>query len=130
MSIVIVDDSATNLIVLKCLSAAAGKPNAITFTGGMEALNALSGMRCELVIVDYSMPDLDGIEFITHLRRDPLHIDTPVIMVTHSAERDVRLRALDAGATDFLSKPVDPAEFKARVRNLCRRPEAQVSLAS
>lgn len=127
MSIAIVDDSATNLVVLKCLSAAAGMSDVKTFTSAVHALDTLEDVQCDLIIVDYSMPDCDGIEFIKRLRNGKLNAETPVIMVTHSAERDVRLRALEVGATDFLNKPVDPAEFKARVRNLARRHEANVA---
>lgn len=130
MSIIIVDDSVTNLAVLKCLSAAAGRPDAQSYSNAVTALDALSRGPADVVVVDYSMPDLDGITFIERLRAMPHHAETPVIMVTHSADREVRVRALDAGATDFLNKPVDPAEFKARIRNLLRLTEARLAASA
>jgi putative two-component system response regulator len=120
MAVVIVDDSATNLVVLKHLSASVHSSDTVTFSDPKAAVAYLAKHQAEIVIVDFSMPGMNGIEFISAVRRQPRHAETPIVMVTQTSDREIRMRALDAGATDFLSKPVDPSEFKARVKNLLK----------
>jgi DNA-binding response OmpR family regulator len=120
MAVVIVDDSATNLIVLKHLSAALHSFDIVTFSDAKAALDYLTKQASELIIVDFAMPQMNGIEFITMVRQQPHHVETPIVMVTQMSDRDIRMRALEAGATDFLNKPVDPSEYKARLRNLLK----------
>lgn len=120
MSIVIVDDSMTNLVVLKHLAKAQSDRAVITFSGALAARQHLREHNADLVIVDCEMPELNGIDFISEMRQLPHHAETPVVMVTNHVEREIRLNALAAGATEFLSKPVEANEFKLRVRNLLR----------
>src|SRR6195256_3621932 len=72
----------------------------------------------DLVLVDYMMPEMDGIEFVKRLRALPGYEHVPIVMVTVHDDRKVRYAALDAGITDFLTKPVDSRECLARCRNL------------
>jgi two-component system response regulator RpfG len=72
----------------------------------------------DLVLVDYMMPEMDGIEFVKRLRALPGYEHVPIVMVTVHDDRKVRYAALDAGITDFLTKPVDARECLARCRNL------------
>ena len=118
MSIVIVDDSATNLIVLKHLAKSHGERQVLTFVKPEDARDHLSSNKADLLIVDCEMPGIDGISFIREMRRLSQHRETPIIMVTSHSDGAIRHEALSAGATDFLSKPVDANEFKMRVRNL------------
>jgi DNA-binding response OmpR family regulator len=118
MSIVIVDDSITNLIVLKHLAKTHGERPILTFSNPEGARDYLSCNSADLVIVDCEMPGLDGISFISQMRAFRHHGKTPVLMVTNHREGEVRHAALAAGATEFLSKPVNAAEFKLRLRNL------------
>jgi putative two-component system response regulator len=120
MAVVIVDDSVTNLVVLKSLMASVRSSEIVTFSDSEKAAQYLATHGSDLIIVDYSMPKMNGIEFISTVRRQPHHAETPIVMVTQQSDREVRMRALDVGATDFLSKPVDPSEFKARARNLLK----------
>ena len=64
------------------------------------------------------MPTPDGIEFIQEYRKLRPAAQTPIVMITGEQDREVRRQALDIGASDFVSKPADPVEFLARVRNL------------
>jgi putative two-component system response regulator len=75
------------------------------------------------------MPQLDGLEFIGRLRAIAGRADIPIVMVTADTESDVRHRALELGAQDFLNKPVDNIELRARVRNLLalRKTQRQLS---
>lgn len=72
----------------------------------------------DLLLLDYRMPDIDGLEFARRFRRWPLHRDIPIILVTAVGDEPVRQAALDAGVIDFLVKPVRPRELRARCRNL------------
>ena len=87
---------------------------------GQEALNAMSDVRPHLVLCDVNMPGLTGIEVCRRLKQDPTYRLTPVVMVTGQAQREARLEGLEAGADDFLAKPVDPQELLIRVRSLVR----------
>jgi len=120
MSIVIIDDSATNLIVLKYIAASGGERPVVTFSQPAEARNYLSENTADLVIVDCEMPGLDGISLVNQVRQFRHHADTPIIMVTNHTEGQIRHAALASGVTEFLSKPVDSAELKLRIRNLLR----------
>lgn len=120
MAIVIVDDSATNLIVLKRMAGGQSAVPVIAFSSSKAALDHLVAHTADLIIVDCEMPELGGIELISRVRAVSHHCETPIVMVTHHSASEVRREALAAGATEFLSKPVDASEFKVRVRNLLR----------
>lgn len=119
--VAIVDDRITNRTIFSQLTASVGKGIHVqAFSDAFEALAWLHGRTVDLVITDYRMPGLDGAEFIRRLRGQPFGDDVPVVVVTAYADRESRLEALDAGATDFLHSPVDPSEFRTRVRNLLK----------
>jgi two-component system response regulator RpfG len=82
----------------------------------------------DLVLVDYMMPEMDGIEFVKRLRALPGYEHVPIVMVTVHDDRKVRYAALDAGITDFLTKPVDARECLARCRNLLTLRRQQLAL--
>jgi len=118
MDVVIVDDMQINLALLGRLIAQLGVNQTSSFLVPEEALAFCATQVPDLLIVDYLMPGLDGINFIRKFRALPGREDIPVLMVTASDERAVRLDALEAGANDFLSKPLDRTEFFARTRNM------------
>ena len=76
--------------------------------------------RPDFIITDYKMPGMNGAAFIARVRAEPALADIPVMVITVFEERNYRLRALDAGATDFLLSPVDHREFVTRARNLLK----------
>jgi putative two-component system response regulator len=119
MQIVIVDDVEANLLLLRhFISLQEGAHDVQAFTDAQQALDFCQLTAPDLVITDYMMPGLDGIEFIRRLRATPARGEVPVLMVTANDEIDVRHRALEAGANDFLTKPLDKVEFRARLRNM------------
>lgn len=116
--VLIVDDSENTLILFEALLKRMENCVSVKFSSAVAGLANAQQEDYDLVIVDYMMPDLNGIDFITRFRQTPGRENTPVLMVTANDQRQVRYRALDAGATDFLTKPVDKIEFMARVNNM------------
>ena len=129
-SIVIVDDRITNRNIFAKLSASIEEGISVkAFGEPAEALAWLEKNPPELVITDFKMPQMDGAEFIRRLRLLPAGRDVPVVVITVYEERSFRLRALEAGATDFLHSPVDHHEFVTRARNLLKMHRQQIELA-
>ncbi len=119
MHIVIVDDVEANLLLLKhFISQQEGAHEVQAYTDPQQALTHCQTAMPDLVIVDYMMPVLDGVAFIQRLRATAGRGSVPVLMVTANDEVDVRHRALESGANDFLTKPLDHVEFRARLRNM------------
>ena len=128
--IVIVDDRVTNRHIFSKLAASIGPDVSVrAFGSPVEALEWLAENAADLIITDYKMPEMNGAEFIRALRRIPHAADAPVVAITVHEERSFRLRALEAGATDFLTSPVDHHEFVTRTRNLLTLREHQLMLA-
>ena len=118
MNVVVVDDTPINVSLLSHLIARLPDCSPVTFTEPQKGLDWSLQNVPDLVIVDYMMPELDGIEFIRRFRSAPGRADIPVLMVTANDQVAVRHQALDAGANDFLTKPIDKTEFMARSRNM------------
>lgn len=112
MTLVIVDDCPLNLAILKRLSSSKGARDVLAFTDPFKALEHLSTVSAEVIIVDHSMEGLDGIELVRRLRADGPNQSTPIVMVTGSEAPDTRSLAAWAGVQDFLVKPIDVAQFK------------------
>lgn len=119
MQIVIVDDVEANLLLLRhFIGKLDGEHEVQSFLDPRQALAHLRDSDPDLLIVDYMMPELDGIGLVQALRATPRGTDLPVLMVTANDELEVRHRALEAGVNDFLTKPLDRVEFRARMRNM------------
>lgn len=117
--ILIVDDVPTNRIILKVKLTAACY-EATMAASGPEALTLARRAPPDLILLDYAMPDMDGIAVCAALRADPATCRIPVIMFTNTADEAARISALRAGADDFLIKPIDDKVLMARIRNLMR----------
>ena len=116
--IAIIDDSDINLTLLKALVNKLGECEPLLFQESPKGLAWCSENLPELIIVDYMMPELDGIQLISRLRKVVGREEVPILMITANDDKDVRYQALQSGATDFLTKPIDRVEFSARVRNM------------
>jgi two-component system cell cycle response regulator len=89
-------------------------------SGGQEALDRIASEPPDIILLDVMMPGLDGFEVCRRLKLDAQTRHIPVLMVTALDGRDARLRALDVGADDYLTKPIDDVQLMARLRNLVR----------
>ena len=87
---------------------------------GLAALQAVNERKPHVVLLDVNMPGMNGIDVCRRIKQDLANRLTPVVLVTGMAQREKRLEGLEAGADDFLSKPVDAQELLARVRSLVR----------
>jgi signal transduction histidine kinase len=118
-TILILDDRTTNRKILAQLAASVEPDVCVeSFGTGQQALAHAANSPPDLVFSDFNMPTMNGAEFLTEFRKLSGCADVPVIIVTAYEDRDHRYRALEAGATDFLSSPVDHHEFVVRARNL------------
>lgn len=117
-TVLIIDDSDINLTLIKALVLKLGECTPILFDNPLKALDWCRDNVPDLVIVDYMMPDMDGLRFISAFRGMHGRTEIPVLMVTANDQKDVRYDALLGGANDFLTKPIDRVEFSARARNM------------
>lgn len=117
--ILIVDDNEANVRLLDVYLRAAGYATEKAYDG-KEALAKVAETNPDLVLLDVMMPNLDGYEVCRRLRADDAASVIPVVMITALTSLEDRIRGLEAGADDFVSKPFDKTELMARVRNLLR----------
>ncbi|MEO3713483.1 HD domain-containing phosphohydrolase [Roseateles flavus] len=127
--VLIVDDAPVNLALFEALVKRLGGCEVCSFGDAVQALSWLGGQDVDLIIVDYMMPLLNGLDFIQAVRAKPGLETVPILMVTANDQKEVRYRALRAGASDFLTKPVDRTEFEARACNLLALGDARRQLA-
>lgn len=131
-TVMVVDDQSTSRAILEqVVRNLDGRVQVSAFARPVDALVWATRHIADLVLVDYLMPDMNGIEFVKRLRGLPGYENVPILMVTaHDARdaRDARYAALDAGITDLLSKPVDVRECMARCRNLLTLRRQQFAL--
>src|ERR1700704_1733705 len=117
--VLIVDDERRNAELLKVMLAPEGYV-LMTASNGEDALALLADQQPDLILLDVMMPGMDGYQVAAKIKQNPATNNIPVIMLTALDDRNARMLGLNAGAEDFLTKPVDRAELCVRVRNLLR----------
>lgn len=115
--LLIVDDAQDLARMFAHLLGDAGYTTAIA-ASGEDALAQVQLQSPDLVLLDVNLPGLDGYALASMLKADPATATIPIIMVSAQDGRGARVIGLESGAEDYLSKPVDPAELLAKVRNL------------
>lgn len=118
-NVLIIDDqSITRMILQELIGSIDRDVKPTCFADPTDALEWAKQNDVDLVITDYKMPQMDGVEFIKWFRRIPGFNDVPVMIVTCIEDQSVRYMALESGATDFITKPIDHTECRARCNNL------------
>lgn len=116
--ILMVDDEPVNLKLLEKMLTADGYSNIHTLTDSRDVQTAYEKEQYDLILLDINMPHLDGFAVMEGLKQVETDGYLPVLVLTAQADRETRLRALEAGARDFLSKPLDRAEVLNRIHNI------------
>ncbi|ADU66555.1 PAS domain S-box protein [Desulfurispirillum indicum] len=130
MHILLVDDSRTIIAIIEEMVSELGEPT--VFHGHLDPLEALQWCQnhdVDLLLVDYMMPAMNGLEFLRHFRQLPAKEQIPALMITANLDPQVRYEALQDGVNDFLNKPLDEIEFKARIRNMLQLRRHQIFMA-
>jgi two-component system cell cycle response regulator len=117
--VLVVDDVAANVRLLEA-RLSAEYFDVVTASNGRDALAICERSECDMVLLDAMMPDLDGFEVCRRLKKNPATHHIPVVMVTALDQPSDRVRGLEAGADDFLTKPIPELALIARVRSLAR----------
>jgi len=130
-SVVVVDDQATGRTILKSIiTGISPRISCEVFSDPNQALEYCKHNVPDLLITDYKMPQMNGVELIRRVRSIEGGEDIPVVVVTVVHDRKIRYEALEAGATDFLSRPFDHYECQARCRNLLLLHQHQKQVAN
>lgn len=128
-TVLVIDDQTTGRAILEQIVCSMDDNIAVvSFERPIDAVVWAASHVADLVLVDFQMPEMDGIEMARRLRSLPGYEHVPIVMVTVNDDRKVRYSALDAGITDFLNKPIDTRECMARCRNLITLRRQQVIL--
>ncbi len=117
--ILIVDDYPANIKLLQRNLESAGYET-VSAADGAEALDKVEAEKPDLILLDIMLPKIDGFEVCRRLRADEATAVIPIIMITALTETEDRIRGLESGADDFISKPIDRGELLARVKSLLR----------
>ena len=115
--VLIVDDEPINVKIIQKYLREFGYTDCHTLTDSTLALEWIKNHQPDVVLLDVVMPQVTGLEILVALRTQRATAHLPVIVLTASCDRETKLAVLDRGATDLLSKPVDPSELAPRVRN-------------
>ena len=124
--ILIVDDENAIREMIKVALELAGFV-CIEAASAVKAMPLIVDERPDLILLDWMMPEVSGIELLRRLRRDELTKEIPIILLTAKAEEQNTVQALDSGADDYMTKPFRPQELTARIKSLLRRTEGKAS---
>src|SRR4249920_2819476 len=118
-TVMVIDDLfSSRLLLAEIVRQIDGKLNLELFDTPGRALEFARNNRVDMVLTDYKLPEFDGVQLVRQIRALPHCIDVPIVVITVVDDRQIRYNALEGGATDFLIKPLDEHETRARCANL------------
>jgi putative two-component system response regulator len=129
LNVVLIDDSRSVLLALRVELEKLENVAIETYENPEVAIKACAEKQFDLVLVDYNMPKMTGIDVVVALKGMPSYDLVPIVMITSETEALLKVNAIEAGVTEFLQKPVDLVELKARVKNLLNLRRAHVELS-
>src|SRR5258708_9897584 len=130
-TVVIVGDLlSSRLLLAEIVRQIDGKLNLELFDTPSRALEFCRANRVDMILTDYKLPEFDGVQLVRQLRSLPHCVDVPIVVITVVDDRRVRYEALEAGATDFLIKPLDEHETRARCANLLQLRRHKIVLSN
>lgn len=129
-AIVVVDHDPISLAALTQLFRRTFSHPVRSFTSSVEALAWCVETVPDLIVTDFDMPGLNGLDLVSQVRQEAHLADVPVMVLTGGSDRETRYKALDVGANDLLAKPIDVPEALARTRNMLTLREAQRAMAN
>lgn len=125
--VMVIDDQLTSRIIMESIVKSIGDNIRVsTYDNALSALRVAEQSPPDLIIVDYKMPEMNGVAFTRKIRSMPKCMDIPIIIFTIVDDKSVMYESLEAGATDFLTKPIDHYECKVRCRNLLTMRRQQI----
>lgn len=117
--VVIIDDEFTSRVILERIAQSIQKNILVkTFGDPIAALSWVRDNQPDMILVDYMMAGMTGLEAVQQIRQIASLEGVPIVVVTSIEDRDIRYQALEAGASDFITKPIDPYECRIRCRNM------------
>jgi len=126
--ILVVDDEPVNLRLVEKILQADGYNNVELVQDSRQAIAAFQAQDSDLILLDLNMPHMDGYQVMEAINSLDLKVSPPVLILTAQHAREFRIRALDLGARDYVTKPFDQVELRARVRNLLQVHHYQMSV--
>jgi putative two-component system response regulator len=117
LNILIVDDNILNIVLLEEICKDEGH-NIFSFQDPLKALESIKEIQYDLAFIDYMMPEINGIDFIKEIKK--IQSNTICVMITADNSHELKLKALEAGANEFLTKPIDVSEMMIRLRNMSK----------
>src|SRR6188508_2046729 len=122
MRFLVVDDSSTMRRIIINTLHRLGHPDCLEAGNGREGLDKLRAGGVDVVITDWNMPEMSGLDFVRAIRADPSTRSVPVLMVTTNAAQDAIVEALKAGVSNYVVKPFTPAIINERIQAVLRQP--------
>ncbi len=120
VKILIIEDEASIREMVEMSLSAAGY-EVLQAESGEEGFSMLNEHVPDLILLDWMLPGMSGIDFAKRIKKDPLCSEIPVIMLTARGEEEDKVRGLDSGADDFVTKPFSPRELVSRIKAVLRR---------
>jgi two-component system chemotaxis response regulator CheY len=118
--ILIVEDSSTTRAMMRSILEELGEIEIVEASTGFEALRQLPAYKFDLIITDINMPDINGLELINFVKKDPRYSHIPMLIVTTEKSEEDKKRGMTLGADGYITKPFQPEELQKTISSLLK----------